>query len=139
MSPWSLLFIFALFTPTRATPPLSRIAYVGNSYTSTNDLPSVVNAILLSAFPGRGAAPTTQSSTPGGYRFSQHLTYAATLSLVDQGSWDVVVLQDQSQWPAFAEAFDGNREEFLAGARGMCSRIRQRNPNAAIYFYGVPL
>ncbi len=112
---------------------IRRIAYIGNSYVYVQDLPSIFAAVVQS---GTGAAaPTIGQSCPGGYRLNQHVALPATQALIDQGNWDVVILQEQSQWPAFAETFDGNADDFLAGAAGLCTRIRQTSPNAAIYFY----
>lgn len=112
---------------------IRRIAYIGNSYIYVQDLPSIFAAVVQS---GTGAAaPTIGQSCPGGYRLNQHVALPATQALIDQGNWDVVILQEQSQWPAFAETFDGNADDFLAGAAGLCTRIRQTSPNAAIYFY----
>jgi hypothetical protein len=38
-------------------------------------------------------------SAPGGYTFQQHTTNATTLTKINQGIWDYVVLQEQSQYP----------------------------------------
>ena len=44
------------------------------------------------------------SSTPGGTTFQMHTTNATTQSLINQGNWDYVVLQEQSQLPSFPDA-----------------------------------
>ena len=43
-------------------------------------------------------------SDPGGYTFAQHSAYAPTLSLIFSQPWDIVVLQEQSEMPAFPPA-----------------------------------
>jgi hypothetical protein len=57
------------------------------------------------------------------------------MKLVDEGNWDVVVLQGQSQEPAIAEADEAVRKEFLESAAELCRRVRAKSPKAKIYFY----
>ena len=124
----------------RAAPaagkPLS-ILFIGNSYTSVNQLPSIVQAMAASA---GYAKPEVGANLPGGRTLLQHSQNPKTLELVDQGSgggapWDVVVLQEQSQTPAFAEVNPGIRQGFLDGAKSLCQRIRKRSPNARVVLY----
>lgn len=129
----SLVFLAFCVHSAVVDAAIRRIAFIGNSYVYVQDLPSIFAAVVQS---GTGAAaPTIGQSCPGGYRLNQHVALPATQALIDQGNWDVVILQEQSQWPAFAETFDGNADDFLAGAAGLCTRIRRTSPRAAIYFY----
>jgi hypothetical protein len=57
------------------------------------------------------------------------------MKLVDEGNWDVVVLQGQSQEPAIAEADEAVRKEFLESAAELCRRVRAKSPKVKIYFY----
>lgn len=95
-----------------ALPSSFSLLFVGNSYVYTNDLPSVVRALMLEAgIPAIGLM--VDSVTYGGYRLEQHAADAAGTgpqprlrnTLVGGGvvepSWDVVVLQEQSQIPGF--------------------------------------
>jgi len=41
------------------------------------------------------------ASDPGGFDFEEHSTYAPTIAAIFSQKWDVVVLQDQSEEPAF--------------------------------------
>lgn len=43
-------------------------------------------------------------SAPGGYTFQQHTTNATTIAKIFSQQWDIVVLQEQSQMPAFPPA-----------------------------------
>jgi hypothetical protein len=76
-----------------------KVLFIGNSYTYTNDLPLLVSQLAASS----GDTLVYSSSAPGGYRFQDHCTNTSTISLIAQGKWDYVVLQEQSQLPSFRE------------------------------------
>lgn len=126
------LALCALATAFAADAP-KRILFIGNSYTGVNQLPVVFGEILKSAGAG---TPVIKSSTPGGQTLMQHCTVQPkSLAAIDEGSWDVVVLQGQSQEAARAEVNEKIRADFLAGARQLCERVRAKSPGARIYFY----
>lgn len=129
-----LLFLASLLTfvaPAAEAP--RRVLFIGNSYTGVNQLPNVLGEVLRSA----GIAGTTiKSNTPGGQTLMQHCTVQPkSLAAIDEGGWDVVVLQGQSQEPAVAEVNPAVRADFLGGAQQLCARIRAKSPQARIYFY----
>ena len=74
------------------------VLFVGNSYTSVNNLPHMVQQVAASM----GDQLTWQSNTPGGCTFSQHCSNQS-MALIRGGGWDAVVLQEQSQYPAFPQ------------------------------------
>jgi len=115
-------------------PPASikRVLFIGNSYTAVNDLPAIFGAIIKNI---GNPVPVITAVTPGGQNFKGHLAYAATQAAINAGDWDVVVLQDQSQEPAFAEIDAQNRADMVQGAAELCRRIRLKSPNARIFFY----
>ncbi len=115
-----------------AAPPPSRILFIGNSYTSVNGLPAIIKQIVSSA---GHPIPAMEVSTPGGLTLQQHSKLPATLSKIDEGNWDVVVVQGQSQEAAMAEQFANMRADFQAGAAALCSRIKAKSPNVRIVFY----
>jgi len=81
----------------------TRVLFIGNSYTYVNDLPQLTADCAMSI--GFAGFPMEiASSTPGGYTFQMHTTNATTQSLINQGNWDYVVLQEQSQIPSFPDA-----------------------------------
>ena len=98
----------ALLTSVPATAQ-DRLLFVGNSYTFySGGLQTMVESLLEEA---TGADVYTQAVTAGGYRLPQHLADAdgtngdrplrqALVTGADT-EWDLVVLQDQSQIPAF--------------------------------------
>lgn len=127
---WLVLFLLAPLAVFGEDP--QRVLFIGNSYTGVNKLPEVFLEVVKSS--GR-TAPIVKSSTPGGRTLKQQLGIAPSMKLVDEGGWDVVVLQGQSQEPAIAETDETVRKEFLESAAELCRRVRAKSPKARIYFY----
>jgi len=94
----TFLFLVFLFVASQSQTIL-QVLFLGNSYTSVNDLPTITSLVTKSA----GDSLIYSSSTPGGYTFNQHSTNATSTSLINQGGWDYVVLQEQSQLPSFTD------------------------------------
>lgn len=74
-----------------------RALFIGNSYTSVNNLPQMVADVAASV----DDTLLFDSSTPGGYTLQGHSSNATSLSKIALGNWDYVVLQEQSQFPSF--------------------------------------
>jgi hypothetical protein len=121
--------------PTSADTPDSsspRVLFIGNSYTSVNNLPQIFHDVAASA----GHAPSeTKAVTPGGVTLYQHLNSPGTLKLIDEGNWDIVILQAQSQEAAMSEQFPNMRDHFLKGAAGLYDRIKAGSPHAKTILY----
>lgn len=73
-----------------------RVLFLGNSYTSYNNLPQLVQSLSSSA----KKRLIIDSNMPGGFPISSHLNDATTLLKIKQGNWDYVVIQEQSQIPS---------------------------------------
>jgi PKD repeat protein len=71
------------------------VLFIGNSYTSYNNLPLLVKNLSTSA----GKTLNIDSNMPGGYLMSSHAADGTTLSKISMGNWDYVILQEQSQIP----------------------------------------
>lgn len=71
--------------------------FLGNSYTAANNLPQLIADLAV----GSGDTLTWEANTPGGYTLELHCSNATSLSLIEEGGWDYVVLQEQSQLPSF--------------------------------------
>jgi hypothetical protein len=127
---WLAAFLLTMLSAFAEDP--QRVLFIGNSYTGVNKLPEVFLEVVKSS--GR-TAPVVKSSTPGGRTLKQHLAIAGSMKLVDEGGWDVVVLQGQSQEPAIAETDEAVRKEFQESAAELCRRVRAKSPKAKIYFY----
>lgn len=106
-----------------------RVLFIGNSYIQTNNLPGIVQALVQHT----GDTLTYAANTPGGSRFQQHCTDITTLSLLQQGNWDFVVLQEQSQLPSFSD--NQVATDVFPYARRLDSLVQVYNPCAKTIFY----
>jgi PKD repeat protein len=88
-----LVFLFSLKTYGQDT--LS-VLFLGNSYTSANNLPQLVKNLTNSA----GKTLLVDANIPGGFTISGHLNDATSLNKIRQGNWDYIVIQEQSQIPS---------------------------------------
>ncbi len=74
-----------------------KILWLGNSYTTVNNLPQLFHDLALSA----GDTVIFDSYAPGGYTLHQHATDASGIQKIYSQQWDYVVIQAQSQEPSF--------------------------------------
>lgn len=105
-----------------------RVLFIGNSYTDVNNLPNMVSTIAADL----SDRLTYQSNTPGGCTFSQHCQNQS-MTLIRQGGWDAVVLQEQSQYPAFPDGQVMN--EVFPYAQQLVDSIYANSPCAEPMFY----
>ena len=122
-------FLILLGTIGSASAQTTRVLFIGNSYTAVNNLPELTRQLALSL----GDTLVVNSSTPGGYTFNGHTTNTATQNLIDQGGWNYVVLQEQSQLPSFPPAQVA--AESLPYATALVDSIRAHSPCAEPVFY----
>jgi hypothetical protein len=73
-----------------------RVLFLGNSYTSYNNLPQLVQSLSGSA----GQTMIIDFNMPGGMTVSGHVNDATSIAKISQGNWDYVVIQEQSQIPS---------------------------------------
>ena len=126
---FALFLLVVLIAPVQAA---KRLLFIGNSYTGVNNLPKIYQEIVTST----GISTLeVKATTPGGKTLEQHLSEAKTLQLIDEGNWDEVVLQGQSQEASLAEQSATIRASFLKGGKELCERIRAKSPKARIVFY----
>jgi len=89
------LTTFACHSHEAPRSPRTRVLFVGNSYTSVNDLPSHLRAL--------GDAMNdpfdVEAVAPGGATLRMHLANAGVLAKIRDGHFQFVVLQGQSQEP----------------------------------------
>lgn len=71
------------------------ILFLGNSYTSTSNVPGTFKSLAESA----GKSVYIESYTPGGKQLNQHASDATTLAKINSKKWDYIILQEQSQMP----------------------------------------
>jgi hypothetical protein len=79
--------------------PVTRILWIGNSYTYVNDLPALLTALSTTA--GRSPLPSITTVLDGGQSL-KGAAGRADISTVMARGWDIVVLQEQSTTPITA-------------------------------------
>jgi len=89
----------------------TRVLLIGNSYTYVNDLPGVFKKLAGSGGHRVGAGMLAS----GGQTLAGHLSDPAVADKLKSESWDIVVLQEQSQIPANEQTRGENM--FPAAAR----------------------
>ncbi|MFY7707939.1 MAG: PKD domain-containing protein [Flavobacteriales bacterium] len=122
------LTLFFLSIGTFVAQDTLHVLFIGNSYTSANNLPQLVQNLSTSA----GKTLNIDSNMPGGYLISSHLNDATTLSKISQGNWDYVILQEQSQIPTI-DYYRYN--DMYPAMTDLKSVIEQYNPCAKIITY----
>ena len=119
---------FLILNSLHAQGEHKRVLFIGNSYTEVNNLPQLVQRAAESA----GDMLEYQSNTPGGCTFAQHCTNRS-MDLIQQGGWDVVVLQEQSQLPSFPQSQVEN--EVFPYAQQLVNAVYDNNPDGEAMFY----
>jgi len=107
--------------------PKLRVLFVGNSLTFVNDLPALTAGLAKA----RNSKMEYEMYAPGGYTLAQHSADAALLGKINEGNWNYVVLQEQSQIPAFPWA----ETQVFPFARKLSQTIRDANPGVKVAFY----
>ncbi|MBP8753811.1 MAG: PKD domain-containing protein [Chitinophagales bacterium] len=105
------------------------VLFLGNSYTSVNNLPQMVSNVATSA----GDTLIYDSNSPGGFTFQGHTTNITSLNKIMVGDWDFVVLQEQSQLPSFP--IDQVESEVFPYAHMLDSIINTYNACGETMFY----
>ncbi|MBA4067836.1 MAG: hypothetical protein C0501_29880 [Isosphaera sp.] len=112
----------------RSTPV--RVLFVGNSYTSVNDLPGAVKALADADRARGGPGLVVGSHTVGGAKLRDHWEAGTAPDLVRSGDWDLVVLQEQSQTPL--PGF-GRDRLYVPYGRKFCALAREANAVPVLY------
>lgn len=107
-----------------------RVLFLGNSYTSVNNLPQLFASVAASA----GDAVLVDSNTPGGYTLQGHSTNGVSQQKIKAGGpWDFVVLQEQSQLPSFPPTQVAS--SVYPFARALVDSVAAFHPCAEVVFY----
>ncbi|OSZ78625.1 hypothetical protein CAP35_10350 [Chitinophagaceae bacterium IBVUCB1] len=128
---FTYLLLSCLLTAITATAGKKlRVLFIGNSYTSVNNLPQILANIANAS----GDTVIWEMETPGGMTLKEHFeSNPATISKIMKGGWDYVVLQDQSQTPALPNDFVATG--FFPFVRKLDSVIDKYNPCAQTIMY----
>jgi hypothetical protein len=90
-----LLLLSACEAGQVAEPPL-KVLFIGNSYTSVNDLPALVTALAEAA---GGRKIETGQHLVGACTFERHVREQTAIDKIRERKWDAVVLQENSMQP----------------------------------------
>ncbi len=131
-SKYSIFFILILFISSilalnaQVTP--KKVLFLGNSYTAYNNLPAIISAIASAD----GDSITYVSITPGGQYLQAHANDQQVIAAFQQGGWDFIVAQEQSQIPVIPYF----RESLMyPGAASLKALRDQYSPGAAMYYF----
>lgn len=103
-----------------------KVLFLGNSYTYVNDLPQIVSQLAVST----GDVLIYDSNLPGGFTLLDHSTSIISQNKIISNDWDYIVLQEQSQTPAFIVP-----SAFMDGFSNLNTFISQNKPCAQITSY----
>ncbi len=95
----------------------ARILFVGNSYSF--QVPKAFAKLATS----EGKKVVVEQVTKGGWTLAKHAKAEATLTKIREGRWDVVVLQEQSQTPAFSKS--QRAQTMIPAAKALGAEIRK--------------
>ncbi len=90
-----------------------RVLFLGNSFTSTNDLPATFAGLAAAA----GRRVEVAMVANGGETLTDHAAAADDAAQLSAGGWDYVVLQEQSEIPATAAGRSQMQVALLSLAR----------------------
>lgn len=106
------------------------VLFIGNSYTTENDLPNTFLELALSL----GETVEVEMVAPGGFRLEQHFENQPTRDAIASRPWDVVVLQEQSQIPA-VDPSNTALAVMFGSARLLVERMKQNRECTLPVFY----
>jgi len=126
---FTILIVLLAFSYSTKAQITKHVLFLGNSYTYVNDLP----IILTSLASNTGDNLIFQQNTPGGYSLQGHSTDPTSLGLIQQGNWDYMVLQEQSQKPSWPISQVMN--EVYPYAKTLCDTFYSNNPCSKPLFF----
>jgi hypothetical protein len=124
----SLVFLLALAGCGSSGDPAVgslRVLFIGNSLTYANDLPAMVAGFALEA--RVGLRIEVEDVSNANYALEDHWGDSRTMRTLDEGGWDVVVLQ---QGPS---SLPENQVNLRENAARFAERIRQLGGTPALY------
>ena len=95
----------------------TRVLFLGNSYTSVNDLPDMLARLAWSG----GRRMEIAAQAPGGWTLLDQVSSPETARLLTSARWDYVVMQEQSEIPS-VESF--RQSEMYPAVRRLVTMIR---------------
>jgi hypothetical protein len=108
------------------TTGCTRVLFIGNSYTTVNDLPSVFVNLARSG----GHRVEAGTAAGGGWTLADHAGSSATAVKLASAKWDIVVLQEQSQIPSVDQF---RQDQMYPAARRLVGTIRNQGARPLFY------
>jgi hypothetical protein len=99
------------------TPAPLKVLFIGNSYTSVNDLPGMVAGLAEAAGGGKNEG---DRHLVGGCTLEKHVKDQKAIDKIRAKKWDVVVLQEHSLQPI------RDRDSMYRNARILDAEIKKR-------------
>ncbi len=122
----SLLFLLILLSSVPLHAQITRkVLFLGNSYTSSNNLPQLVQNMAQST----GNTLNFDIHAPGGYTWEHHTLDNTSINKINVGDWDYVSLQGQSLEPIIGAQY------FIQAGAVLRDLIYQANPCTVPLFY----
>ena len=106
-----------------------KVLFIGNSFTSVNDLPKMLSNIATSL----GDKVEYDIYAPGGYTLYQDTSDQIVLNKIKSKKWDFVVLQEQSELPAVEDT--NVAKEVTPYAIGLNNFIHQSATSTKTVFF----
>ncbi|MBS1616314.1 MAG: PKD domain-containing protein [Bacteroidetes bacterium] len=126
---FSILLPLFLMVASASAADTLRVLFVGNSYVQVNNLPGIISQLAANS----GDVLLATDVSMGGYTLQNHASNSNTLSQIARKGWDFVILQEQSQLPAFPDAQVAS--SCYPYARALDSLVHLANPCAKTVFY----
>lgn len=115
-----------------AQPVTMKALFLGNSYTTANNLPQLVSGLAAAS----GDSLFWESNAPGGYTFGwdpiAHARDSVSLARIRERAWDFVILQEQSQIPSIPVLRDSC---MYPGSAILHDSVKANNACSRILFY----
>ena len=123
---------FEVPPPSDPKAPTLHVLFIGNSLTYAGDLPAMIQGLARTA----GVNLVHEQHTPGGARLLNHAADPQVQALLARGGWDAVVLQEQSEWPAFSD--EQVRSGIEPYATALAAEARAGSPSVRLLLYDTP-
>lgn len=115
--------------PSCDTQPSLKILFVGNSYTSINNVPNLVKGIACD----HNINLDVTSIAPGGASFAKHVINHKSDRFISTKHWDYIVLQNQSVTPSQSSKI--NYRHSVPRARILVKAAKTVNSNAKVVYF----
>ncbi len=124
-----IITLISILIQNASSATTRRVLFLGNSYIYTNNLPSIIQQMAISM----GDTLIFDQNTIGGYTLEAHSNDATSINKIYSQAWDIVILQEQSQRPAFDPTQVAT--DTYPFARKLDSLIRDHRPCTETMFF----